>query len=107
MRTYGVIGSGSMMALAALARKPIYPGLAETIYRLLDAKFSSETARDVGRKSYVITTNSSGKFSAMSQNDINKIHEIWEERLKQLDPSDALDIIGKSKAVTAISDGEL
>jgi 20S proteasome alpha/beta subunit len=78
MRGYAAIGSGSLMATAALARKSITPGLAETIYRILDAKFSSETARDVGKKSNLITINSSGKVSAMSQGEIDKIREIWE-----------------------------
>ena len=57
MRGYAAIGSGTLMALAALNKKPIGPTLADTVYRVVDAKFSSETARDVGKKTHVITLN--------------------------------------------------
>lgn len=106
LRGYTAVGSGSMMALAALTRKRIVPGLSETIYRLLDAKFSSETAREVGKKTYVIIANKSGRFEIMPQKDIAKIRAVWEEIIKQQEPEEALDLIDKSKAVIAISGGE-
>jgi hypothetical protein len=105
LRGYAAIGSGSLMATAALARRPLVPGLTETIYRLLDAKFSSETARDVGQKTHVITLSKSGKFGIMSQKDVENVREIWRQTMKNPDPKEALDIIDNSKAVTAISDG--
>ena len=50
LRGFTAIGSGAWMALAALNRRPLTPGLPETIWRFLDAKFSSETAAGVGEK---------------------------------------------------------
>jgi 20S proteasome alpha/beta subunit len=105
LRGFAAIGSGSLMALAALNRKPLTASLSEVIYRLLDAKFSSETASDVGKKTHVIAMDRSGKFGIMSQKHIEHVRTIWEATLKQPEPSEALKIIDESQAVTAISDG--
>jgi 20S proteasome alpha/beta subunit len=104
LRGYAAIGSGSLMALAALNRKPLVPKLPETLYRLLDAKFSAETARDVGKKTHVITLASSGKYSAMSEKEIQAVRAIWERTVNQPEPSDAIELISKSRAVSGISD---
>jgi hypothetical protein len=106
LRGYATIGSGSLMALAALNRKPLIPDLADTIYRLLDAKFSSETARDVGKKTHVIVMNKQGKHGSLHQADIEKIRLIWQETMKQPNPPTAIDIINNSRAVKATWDGE-
>jgi len=100
---YAAIGSGSLMAQAAINRKPIAPDLAETIYRLLDAKFSSETARDVGRKTHVITSDSSGNFGLMLEKDVESIREIWRQTIARPEPREALDIIKKSGVITGLS----
>ncbi len=96
LRGYAAIGSGSLMALAALNRKPKTDRLTETIYRLLDAKISSETARDVGKTTYVIVLGSDGTFRLMKQPVIEKLREIWLEEQRQPDPSEALDMIEAS-----------
>jgi hypothetical protein len=102
LRGYAAIGSGSLMALAALNRKAITPGLPETIYRFLDAKFSSETARDVGRKTHVIITKSNGQHGILPQKTIEQIREIWEEKQKQIEPETALSIIANAPPVTQL-----
>jgi 20S proteasome alpha/beta subunit len=106
LRGFAAIGSGSWMALAALNRKPVAASLADTIYRLLDAKFSSETASGVGRRTHIIIMSSDGKYGGMSVAEIDKIRAIWEETLKQPEPDEALDLILKTKGVKAVYDGE-
>jgi hypothetical protein len=103
LRRFAAIGSGSLMALASLNRKPIPDDFASCLYRLLDAKFSSETARDVGKKSFVITMRGDGTYSAMAQAEIEAVREIWEQELMRPNPSDAMDIIKNSKAVTSLT----
>jgi 20S proteasome alpha/beta subunit len=99
MRGHAAIGSGSLMAMAALARKPIGPTLHETIYRLLDAKFSSETARDVGKRTHLMIMSKSGKHKFMPESEIQELRTIWDALHKLPDSVDALNIILKSKAV--------
>jgi hypothetical protein len=102
LRGYAAIGSGSLMALAALNRKPMTGNLSEVIYRLLDAKFSSETARDVGKKTYVITMSRQGKYGFMGQPHVEKVRDIWNKAQKKPEPAEALKIINKSRAVTEV-----
>jgi hypothetical protein len=103
MRGYAAIGSGTLMALAALNKKPIGPTLADTVYRVLDAKFSSETARDVGKKSHVISLNSAGKNGFMDDEELEKLHRIWEDDLARPHPADAIDLINQCTVVTDLS----
>jgi 20S proteasome alpha/beta subunit len=105
IQQYAAIGSGCTMAYAALSRKKLIPGLEETIYRLLDAKFSSETASRVGRKTHVITMNRDGKVGMMRPEHINQVRAIWDKIMAQNEPADAVDVISKTDAVTALSDG--
>lgn len=106
LRGFAAIGSGSWMALAALNRKPIITSLPYTIYRLLDAKFSSETASGVGRKTHVIIMSSEGKFGAVGQAEIEQIRDIWEETLNQPEPEKAIDLIINCKGVKMVAGGE-
>jgi hypothetical protein len=103
MRGYAAIGSGTLMALAALNKKPLGPTLADTIYRALDAKFSSETARDVGKKTHVITLNSEGKNGYLSEDELERLHSIWEADLARPHPADAIDLINRSSLVIDLS----
>jgi hypothetical protein len=100
MRGYAAIGSGTLMALAALNKKPLGPTLADTIYRVVDAKFSSETARDVGKKTHVITLNSEGKNGFLYDAQLEKLHHIWEAELARPHPKDAIDFINQCDVVT-------
>jgi hypothetical protein len=61
---YAVIGSGYFMASASLRRKPLKPDLEAVIYRLLEAKFSAETASGVGKASSVITIGPDAKHGS-------------------------------------------
>jgi hypothetical protein len=101
MRRYAAIGSGTLMALAALNRKPLGPTLADTIYRVVDAKFSSETARDVGRKTHVITLDKEGKNGFLNEPALEALHRIWEIDLARPHPKEAIDLINQSDVVTA------
>jgi hypothetical protein len=106
LRGYAAIGSGSLMALAALSRKPKTNRLSETVYRLLDAKFSSETAREVGKATYVIILQSDGTFKLMKQPIIEQIREIWLEEQKVPDPSEALGIIDEEESYKIRKSGQ-
>jgi hypothetical protein len=103
---YGVIGSGWYMATASLRRKALPPDLEMTIYRLLEAKFSAETAPGVGRSTTLLTMNSDGKDGFVGTGSIEKIREIWERTLKEPEPQDAIDLISKTDAVRRIVEGE-
>jgi hypothetical protein len=59
MLGYGVIGSGYDMARASLRRRA-FIGLEDTVYRLLEAKFSAETATGVGKTTTVLLRNREG-----------------------------------------------
>jgi hypothetical protein len=99
---YAVIGSGYWMASASLRRRPLTGDLADTIYRLLEAKFSAETATGVGRATTVMTFDASWAFGAMTSGDIDKIRNIWSDTLKQPEPVPAIEIIERSRAVRGI-----
>jgi hypothetical protein len=106
LRGYAVIGSGTLMALAALNKKPLGPKLSDTVYRVLDAKFSSETARDVGKKSHMIALGSDGKNGFFADQELAKIHKVWTEDLARPHPADAIKFIENSPLMTAISPKE-
>jgi hypothetical protein len=103
---YAVIGSGYWMASASLRRRPLPPDLEAVIYRLLEAKFSAETASGVGKSTTVMTMNSEAKLGAMGSGAISKVRDIWEQTLKTPEPPDAIQVIAKTAAVTQIVDGE-
>lgn len=50
---YAVVGSGHWMASASLKRKPLAIDFDSMVYRLLEAKFSAETASGVGKPTTV------------------------------------------------------
>ena len=93
MRGYAAIGSGTLMALAALNKKPLGPTLADTIYRVVDAKFSSETARDVGKKTHVITLSSEGTNGFLYDAELATLHRIWEIDLARPIPKRQLTLL--------------
>jgi len=103
---YAIIGSGFWMALSSLRRRPFRQFLEETIYRLLEAKFSAETATGVGELTAVITMNNKGVFGVMYTPDIDKVKAIWREERRRPDPESALKIVEKTSAVRELSDEE-
>lgn len=103
LEKYSVIGSGEYMARAALARKSLSPDLNTVIYRVLGAKFSSETAAGVGKSTTVFLTNGEGTTSQLSTGVIGKVRNVWEREINAPDPPDALEEIDKSGAVLLIT----
>jgi len=92
---YAVIGSGYHMAMASLRRKPLRGSLESTIYRLLKAKFSTETATGVGMTTNVLTMNSLGDFAIADPKMIDPIREVWRRTVNEPDPDDGIDLIEK------------
>lgn len=92
---YAVIGSGFHMAMASLRRKPLRGSLESTIYRLLEAKFSTETATGVGKATTVLTMNSLGDFSISDPKMIDPIREVWQRTVNEPDPEDGIDMVDK------------
>ncbi len=88
---YAVIGSGYWMASASLRRRPARRDLQSTIYRLLEAKFSAETARGVGRSTTVLTFNPEigGRPPSMRSSEIEAVRAAWNATLYQPDPEEA------------------
>ena len=96
---YAVVGSGSYMALAALRRKSLNFNLEDTIYRLLDAKFSAETAAGVGKITSLITMNVDGEFGFVMSEMIGKIRKIRDNILHAPEPKSAIELIEMTTAV--------
>lgn len=91
---YTAVGSGYCMAMSALRRKSLDPRDLDTvIYRLLDAKFSAETASGVGKSTTVIWMGIDGKVRRIDTEEVDRIRKIWDEVMKQPDPPDAINII--------------
>jgi hypothetical protein len=103
---YAVVGSGYSMAMYSLRRKHLSRDLPTVVYRLLEAKFSSETASGVGRSTRLVIVNRQGEQTEMDEEEIELIRRAWEETLKQPDPPAAVEIIEKSSAVKFAMGGE-
>jgi hypothetical protein len=99
---FAVIGSGSYMARASLHRKDLLADINSIIYRLLEAKFSAETASGVGESTTVILLNEDGKNTVLPKATIRKIREIWKREITSPDPIDATTIIAESPSVISI-----
>jgi hypothetical protein len=91
---YAAIGSGETMAMASLRRKQLPYDLNKVVYRLLEAKFSAETASGVGESTTLFTMGSDGKDKSIGYGSIGEIKKIWRRELER-EPDDALDIISK------------
>lgn len=91
---YAVIGSGTQMAMASLRRKRLPYDLNKVVYRLLEAKFSAETASGVGESTTLFTMGADGKDKSIGYGSIDGIKKIWRRELER-EPSDALDTISK------------
>ncbi len=103
MRGYAAIGSGTLMALAALNKKPLGPTLPDAIYRILDAKFSAETAKDVGKTTHGISLNKKGENGYLTDDEVEKLHQIWEKDLARPHPKAAINIIKKCDLIVKVT----
>jgi 20S proteasome alpha/beta subunit len=99
---YAVAGSGYHMATASLRRKPMKFYLDSTIYRLLEAKFSAETASGVGRSTTVILK-SRDQISRLLQSSIEQLREIWKTTVDAPDPPEATTLINGLSAVDYVA----
>ena len=92
---YAVVGSGYWMASASLKRRPLAIDFNSMVYRLLEAKFSAETASGVGRRTTVKFKRPDEHDFIMWADDIEKIRAIWEGLQHHPEPLQAVEIIGK------------
>ena len=102
---YAVIGSGQNMAMASLRWPPPLNFLLEnTIYRLLEAKFSAETATGVGKTTTVALRNREGHVTLLQRSEIEEIRRIWRRDVADVpDPPEAIAILEKSHAVREVA----
>jgi hypothetical protein len=90
---YAVIGSGYWMASASLRRRPLSRELYPTIYRLLEAKFSAETATGVGKATTAIIFGPNSEFASTHPDIIADVREVWLGTLKPDAPKAAIQLI--------------
>jgi hypothetical protein len=90
---YAVIGSGYYMAMASLHRKKIPYHLDPLIYRVLEAKFSAETAPGVGKNTSLLWMDRVGETKSIGYGSIDEIKRIYCETLTSPEPEHAIDII--------------
>jgi hypothetical protein len=89
---YAVIGSGYHMAMSSLRRKPLDLSLPSIVYRLMEAKFSSETASGVGERTTVILKARNGHI-VFDDNTVERIREIWKGISQSPDPPEAIKLL--------------
>jgi hypothetical protein len=90
---YAVIGTGYSIASASLKLKPMPWDFDSVVYRLLQAKFSAETATGVGKPTTVMFKRPDEHDFLMWPQDIEKVRAIWLEQMRQREPSGAVDVI--------------
>jgi hypothetical protein len=93
---YAAIGTGETMALASLRRKPLPNARDALVYRVLEAKFSAETAAGVGPTTALFTMRSSGKDGSINRSRIEKVKKVYKAELNKPDPRKAIKIISDS-----------
>lgn len=77
------IGSGLYMATASLRQRPPNGSLETAIYRVLEAKFSSETASGVGRATTLFVQQANGNTFFLSESFIEAVRSFWLEVTRQ------------------------
>lgn len=102
---YAAVGSGYDMAVASLRRKRLDRRLAPTIYRLLEAKFSSETASGVGKTTGLLLLHKRRDITFVEPADIAKIRKVWETEVAAPDPKEATEFIANLDGVRNASKG--
>jgi hypothetical protein len=96
---YAAVGSGFSLAMASLRHKPMPDNLEHVIYRVLEAKFTSETASNVGKATLLRIINKDGVVRELQEDEIQKIRTAWEGVRSEPPPSEALDVLTDSRAV--------
>jgi len=94
---YGVIGSGSMLALSSMmSHSGGFGTIEEAVYRALEAKFMAETASGVGRATTAAIHTPHGHISHVSPGVVDQIRAVWEATRKQEIPDDAWSVLHES-----------
>ena len=89
---YSVLGTGHDMAVASIQSKPLPMRASDLVYRVLEAKFATETASRVDDKTTLLIVNKHESRS-MPAGDIKKIRAVWEAKLAEPTPADATAVI--------------
>ena len=93
---YAVIGSGYSIASTSLKLKPLAADFDSMVYRVLEAKFYSETgASGIGRPTTVTFKMPDQHDFMMGPGDIEKIRNIWEQQKRLPESPEAAEITGK------------
>lgn len=88
------IGAGAQMAMGVLSpRSNKRLSWKELVYRLCEAKFTSETANGVGRSTSIAVMFLNGVLEILRPVHIEQLRHIWEEQRATPIPAEALDII--------------
>lgn len=81
---YAVIGSGYYMAMGALAARPLLAlPVEELVYRLCEAKFTSETAHGVGRETTLMVLYRNGLAGVIEPGFVENLRQQWELQRKE------------------------
>lgn len=96
---FAAIGSGAYLAMGALHQKPIPFNLPGTVYRLLEAKFVSETATHVGESTTMLVLAANGTWGEITESEIKKVRAIWQKERAKSIPSAAKAEIEKFQVV--------
>ena len=88
---FGVIGSGSSIALGVLTHRAIgsLHDADATAYALCEAKFAAESAMGVGRTTTLMAFSKNGEMVQFTPGEIEKLRGIWEEMKKNALPDEA------------------
>ena len=98
IKRYAIIGSGWSMASGALTIKPLSTiDFDSMMYRVLEAKFCSETAAGVGRTTTVTIKRQNQPDFRLTQEQIQKMRDIWERECRIPAPTEALKHAGEIK----------
>jgi hypothetical protein len=93
------IGSGAASALSALAFHAdkhglsVYSSLPEALYCACEAKFMAESAKEVGRNTFIIIMQKDARIRCLSPPGVQIIKKIWESKGAPRIPAQALKVI--------------
>jgi len=91
------VGAGTRMAMASLHLRPLdistVPNGSTLVYRLCEAKFSSETASSVGKATSGYWMTNDGHSGPILEMTLNKYRNIWETWRRQPPPEEALNLM--------------
>jgi len=94
MASFYAIGCGEQLANAALMSEfDPCARISETIYRILEAKFKSESAPGVGKETSLMLLCPDGNSVRISPEHLEKIRSFWESEGKPTVPNKAIELV--------------